>query len=66
MSINNQLVAFRQFGEDVLDSPVTAFTGSKQIGPLLGFDYEGSITISQSVPLALNILSLDYKVSLGQ
>ena len=66
MSINNQLVAFRQFGEDVLDSSVTAFTGQKQIGPLLGFDYEGSITISQSVPLALNILSLDYKVSLGQ
>ena len=66
MTVNNQLVPFRQFGEDILDSPVTAFTGLKQIGPLLGFDYEGSITISQSVLLALNILSLDYKVSLGQ
>lgn len=66
MSVNNQLVPFRQFGENVLDIPVNAFTGLKQIGPLLGFDYEGSITISQSVPLSINILSLDYKVSLGQ
>jgi hypothetical protein len=66
MSVNNQLVPFRQFGENVLDAPVTSFTGLKQIGPLLGFDYEGSITISQSVPLSINILSLDYKVSLGQ
>ena len=66
MSVNNQLVPFRQFGENVLDSSVTSFTGLKQIGPLLGFDYEGSITISQSVPLSINILSLDYKVSLGQ
>ena len=66
MTVNGQLVPFRQFGEDILDTPVQSYTGSKQIGPLLGFDYEGSITISQSVPLPLTILSLDYLVSLGQ
>tara|TARA_Y100000401_G_scaffold117393_1_gene125995 strand:+ start:2191 stop:4173 length:1983 start_codon:yes stop_codon:yes gene_type:complete len=66
MTINGQLVPFRKFGEDILDTPVQSYSGSKQIGPLLGFDYEGSITISQSVPLPLTILSLDYLVSLGQ
>ncbi len=66
MTVNNQLVPFRQFGESVLDTPVQSFTGIKKIGPLLGYNYEGSITISQSVPLDLNVLALDYLVSLGQ
>lgn len=65
MTINNQLVPFRSLGEDVLDSPIQEFTGVKQIGPLLGFDREGIITITQSIPLELNILALDYKVSIG-
>lgn len=66
MSINGQLVAFRQFGESVLDSPITAFTGVKTIGPLLGYNKEGAITVSQTVPLDLNLLALDYKLSVGQ
>lgn len=66
MSVNGQLVAFRQFGEDVLDSAVTAFTGVKKVGPLLGFSAEGAITVSQTVPLDLHVLSLDYKISVGQ
>lgn len=65
MTVNGQLVAFRQFGEDVLDSAVSKFTGVKKIGPLLGFTEEGTITVSQSVPLDLNLLALDYKLSVG-
>ena len=66
MSVNGQLVAFRQFGEDVLDSSVSKFTGVKKVGPLLGFTDEGAITVSQTVPLDLTLLALDYKVSVGQ
>jgi len=66
MSVNGQLVAFRQFGESVLDAAVAPFTGVKTIGPLLGFNKEVAITVSQTVPLALHLLSLDYKVSVGQ
>lgn len=66
MKVNGQLVAFRNFGEDVLDAPVQEFTGVKTVGPLLGFDKEGTITVTQDAPLDLNILALDYKVSLGQ
>lgn len=65
MSINSQLVPFRSFGEDVLDQAVQSFTGVKKVGPLLGFNDEGTITITQSVPLELNLLALDYKVSIG-
>jgi len=33
---------------------------------LLGFVDEGKITISQSVPLPMTVLALDYKLSTGQ
>jgi len=66
LTINGQQVAFRNFGEDVLDIAVEPYTGIKRAGPLLGFDNEGSITLTQTVPLPMNVLALDYKVSVGQ
>lgn len=66
VTINGEQVAFRQFGENNLDIPVQPFTGVKRSGPLLGFVNEGKITISQSVPLPMNVLALDYKLSVGQ
>ena len=66
VTINGEQVAFRQFGENNLDLPVQPFTGVKTSGPLLGFANEGKITISQTVPLPMNVLALDYKLSTGQ
>ena len=66
VTINGEQVAFRQFGEDNLDRAVQEFTGIKKTGPLLGFTKEGKITITQTVPLKMNVLALDYKVSVGQ
>lgn len=66
VTINGEQVAFRRFGEDVLDIAVQPFTGVKRSGPLLGFVNEGKITISQTVPLPMNVLALDYKLSTGQ
>jgi len=66
MTINGQQVAFRQFGEDVLDIAVEKFTGIKKVGPLLGFVMEGAITVSQTAPLDLHLLALDFKLSVGQ
>ena len=65
MTVNGQLVAFRQFGESALDSSVQPFTGVKKVGPLLGYTNEGTITVSQTVPLDLTLLALDYKISVG-
>lgn len=66
LTVNGEQVSFRQFGEDNLDTAVSEFTGIKTIGPLLGFDKEGQITLTQSVPLNMTVLALDYKVSVGQ
>lgn len=66
MTVNGQQVQFRQFGQNNLDSAVKKFTGIKTVGPLLGFNKEGQITITQSVPLDMTVLALDYKVSVGQ
>jgi hypothetical protein len=66
VTVNGEQVAFRQFGEDNLDQAVQPFTGVKRSGPLLGFSNEGKITITQTVPLKMNVLALDYKVSVGQ
>lgn len=66
LSVNGQLVPFRSFGESVLDTSVSKFTGVKQIGPLLGFVDDGEITITQTVPLDMTLLSLDYQLSVGQ
>ena len=66
VTINGEQVAFRQFGNDNLDIPIQPFTGVKRSGPLLGFVNEGKITITQTVPLPMNVLALDYKLSTGQ
>lgn len=66
VTVNGEQVAFRAFGEDNLDRAVQAFTGVKRSGPLLGYVNEGKITITQTVPLPMNVLALDYKVSIGQ
>ena len=66
MTVQGQFVAFRQFGEDVLDIAIPKFTGVKTFGPLLGFVADGSITVSQTAPLNLHVLALDYKLSVGQ
>ena len=61
--INSQQVSFRNFGEDILDTPVAEFTGSKTLHGLLGYSDDAAITITQGVPLKMTLLGLDYKVS---
>ena len=65
MSINGQLVSFRKFGEDVLDEPIAEFTGLKTVHGLLGYDASGQITITQTKPMKMTVLGLEYKMSVG-
>ena len=65
MKINDQLVAFRQFGAGVLDEPVEEFTGTKTLHSLLGYSTTGQITVTQSNPLKLTLLGMEYKMSVG-
>lgn len=65
MSINGKLVPFRQFGTGVLGQPVQEFTGTKTVHGLLGFSNTGQITITQSVPLKMTVLGIEYRMSVG-
>ena len=65
MTINGKQVSFRNFGENVLDSPVEPFTGIKTVHGLLGYSGTGQITISQNVPLEMIVLGLEYRLSVG-
>ena len=62
-SIGGVEIAFRNFDAAILDAAVSPFTGLKRVGPLLGYDYEGSVTVTQTSPLKMTLLFLDYRVS---
>jgi len=62
-SISGIEIPFRSFDSSVLDSAVSEFTGLKRVGPVLGYDYEGSVTVTQTAPLKMTLLFLDYRVS---
>lgn len=66
MTIGGKEIAFRQFDTNILDAAVPEFTGIKTLHGILGYTYEGQITIGQSVPLKMTVLGIDYKISAGQ
>jgi hypothetical protein len=45
---------------------VTSFSGKKKTHGFLGYSRDAQITISQNQPVFMTVLSLDYKVSVGQ
>ena len=65
MNINGYLIAFQTLGTPVLNNPITEFTGRKTIHGLLGYSDEGQITVSQTYPLKLNLIAMEYRLSLG-
>lgn len=64
-AVNSVEVPFRTFDSAVLDTAVAEFTGLKRVGPLLGYDYEGSVTVTQTQPLKMTLLFLDYRLSVN-
>jgi len=66
ISINGKEIPFRRFGTDILDDDVAEFTGIKTLHGILGYNYDGQITITQTVPLKMTVLGIDYKLSAGQ
>jgi hypothetical protein len=66
LTIAGREIPFRRFGENNLDSAVPSYTGLKTLHSILGYGYTGQITIGQNVPLKMNLLGIDYKVSVAQ
>lgn len=65
LNVQGREVSFRSFGTSVLDQSVQSYTGLKRIDTLLGYDREGAITITQTAPLKMTVLGLEYKISVG-
>lgn len=66
IKINNNLVPIRSLGSGALGSPVPEFTGTKKLYGILGYSNEGKITVTQTAPLKLTLLGLDYRISVTQ
>ena len=66
-TVNNYQVSFRTFGEAGDGSPLNAvppsFTGDKKIKGILGWDERKQITISQTEPTELKVLSVTMNVN---
>jgi hypothetical protein len=64
--INGNLVPIRTLGSGALDSEVPEFTGTKVLHGILGYSNEGQITVTQSAPLKMTLLGLEYKIATHQ
>lgn len=59
----DNVVLFRQFGSGLLDQPLPSFTGEKKVEGLLGYSDEGSLDITQDVPVDMTILGIAQRVA---
>lgn len=65
LTINGNTTPLQQTGASG-SGGVPNFTGKKKVSGILGYSRDAQITISQSQPVFMTVLSLDYKVSVGQ
>ena len=66
LRINDQPIPFRNFDNPLLDLPVQEFTGIKTLDGVRGYDREVAIEITQTLPLKMNLLGVEYKVAVNQ
>ena len=66
ININDQIVPFRNFDNPLLDDPVPTFTGIKRLDGTLGYSREAAITVQQTLPLKMTLLSLECKLAVHQ
>lgn len=67
MVVNGIEVPFRSFDTaSILDADIPDFTGTKVLHGILGYSTDAKITVTQSAPLKLTLLGLEYKVAVHQ
>lgn len=65
LNLNNNPVPFRIFDNPLLDDPEPEFTGIKRVNGVLGYSREAAVEVSQSLPLKMTLLGLEYKVAVS-
>jgi len=63
LEINENPVPFRTFDNPLLDDPEPTYTGSKRVNGVLGYSRDASVEISQSLPLKMTLLGIEYKIA---
>jgi len=66
LNINQQQVPFRNFDNPLLDIPVPEFTGIKRLNGVRGYSRDAVIEVTQTLPLKMTLLGLEYKVAVNQ
>jgi hypothetical protein len=66
LSINGQPLPFRNFDNPLLDLPIQEFTGSKRLDGVLGYNRDIAVEITQTLPLKMTLLGLEYKLAVHQ
>ena len=66
LNINNQPLPFRNFDNPLLDLPIQEFTGIKRIDGIRGYTTDATIEITQTLPLKMTLLGLEFKVAVNQ
>ena len=66
MAINNNPIPFRNFDNPLLDLPVQEFSGVKRLDGVRGYDREVTVEVTQTLPLKMTLLGLEYKVAVNQ
>lgn len=64
LTVGDEQVAFRQFGEDILDQPVDPFTGDKKVSAL-GWGEGGTVRLRQTQPLPFKVLGVVRRYSVN-
>lgn len=63
LKVNNQLITTRLMDNPLLDLPPPTFTGIKRVSGVLGYNREQAIEVTQTLPLKMTLLGLDYRVA---
>lgn len=64
LNVNGTEIAFREFGENVLDTPIPPYTGVRRARGFLGWDYDGQVLMGSDISTRATILGLSYSVSI--
>jgi len=66
LNINNQPVPFQNLDNPLLDIAIAPFTGIKRLNGIRGYSRDAVIEVTQTLPLKMTLLGLEYKVAVNQ
>jgi hypothetical protein len=66
LNLNNNPVPFRNFDNPLLDEAVPSFSGVKRLDGVRGYSREIAVEVTQTLPLKMTLLALEYKLAVHQ